>query len=418
VSSWTTDLIDVTMPQMGVSVVEGTIVAWPVAVGDTVEAEQTICEISTDKIDSEIPSPVTGVLTEILVQTGETVQTGTVLARISDSGTAASRPVQPPTAPAPVVAQAGTRRYSPVVQRVAAHHDVDLTQVRGTGRGGRVTKKDVLAHLEGQPGSTAVLEERSLHSESPYRPDPPTPAAAPVADEFGGVAAPLTRMRQSIGLAMRDSLATAATCTTVVECDMSQVEARRRQLGLTALPLIARAAIDTLREFPELNATLAGTTLTRYERVHLGIAVSLDADGLIVPVIRDAQQLAPEGLGARIRALALRARAKQLSPDEVRGATFTITNPGQYGALIATPVILQPQVAILDVEAIVKRPVVVEAAGGDAIAIRPVAHLCMSWDHRALDGVYAAQFLTALRRRLEPSASATHALVHHGRDFD
>ncbi|MGB2711537.1 MAG: 2-oxo acid dehydrogenase subunit E2, partial [Conexibacter sp.] len=224
----------------------------------------------------------------------------------------------------------------------------------------------------------------------------------PPPGELGGVAAPLSRMRQSIGAAMRGSLQTAATCTTVVECDMSYVERRRRELGITALPLVARATIDALREYPDLNATLDGTTLTRYERVHLGIAVSLGADGLIVPVIHDAQELAPEGLAARIRDLASRARAQQLSPDDVRGATFTITNPGQFGALIATPVIPLPQVAILDLEAIVKRPVVVDDGhGADAVAIRPIANLCMSWDHRALDGAYAARFLTELRHRLE-----------------
>jgi pyruvate/2-oxoglutarate dehydrogenase complex dihydrolipoamide acyltransferase (E2) component len=309
-----------------------------------------------------------------------------------------------------VDARGSDRRYSPVVQRVAAEHAVDLSRVAGTGRGGRVTKKDVLAYIAAG-GNGSAPEERPMHIESPYRPDPvPTPAApAPVAsavpsapDDLGGVAEPLSRMRQSIGAAMVRSLDTAATCTTVVECDVSGIERRRRELGLTALPLIARAAIETLREFPQLNATLDGTTVTRYERVHLGIAVSLGDDGLIVPVVRDAQELSPEGLGARIRDIAKRARAKQIAPDEVQGATFTITNPGQFGALIATPVIPLPQVAILDLEAIVKRPVVIaDADGNDAIAIRPMVNLCMSWDHRALDGAYAAQFLTALRKRIE-----------------
>jgi len=387
VSSSPTDvqLVDVLMPQMGTSMTEGTIVAWSKAVGDALAVEETVCEISTDKIDTECPAPVAGTLAEILVAVGETVDVGTVLARIA-AGAAA-----PP------------RRYSPVVQRIAAQHAVDLARVPGTGRGGRVTKQDVLAWIEqGGNGAAPPADERPLHSESPYRPEPVAapPPAAP--DDLGGVAAPLSRMRRSVGAAMRRSLETAATCTTVVECDVTHVERRRRELGLTALPLIARAAIETLRDFPELNATLEGDTLTRYERVHLGIAVSLGADGLIVPVIHDAQELAVEGLGARIKELARRARARQLTPDDVRGATFTITNPGQYGALIATPVINQPQVAILDLEAIVKRPVVVTAPdGSDAIAIRPLVNLCMSWDHRALDGAYAAQFLTALRRRLE-----------------
>jgi pyruvate/2-oxoglutarate dehydrogenase complex dihydrolipoamide acyltransferase (E2) component len=201
---------------------------------------------------------------------------------------------------------------------------------------------------------------------------------------------------------MRRSLDTAATCTTVVECDMTGLEARRRTLGLTALPLVARHAIETLAEYPDLNATLDGTTYTRYREVNLGIAVSLGDDGLIVPVIHDANQLAPEGLAARIKDLAVKARETRLVPDDVQGGTFTITSPGAFGALIATPVINVPQVAILDLEAIVRRPVVVtDADGGESIAIRSMAYLCLSWDHRAVDGVYAARFLTALRGRIE-----------------
>jgi pyruvate/2-oxoglutarate dehydrogenase complex dihydrolipoamide acyltransferase (E2) component len=279
-----------------------------------------------------------------------------------------------------------TRRYSPVVQRMAEAHDLDLSLLTGTGTGGRVTKKDVLAHLEREP------EERPLHSESPYRPEP----------VVTGTSEPLSRMRQAIGAAMRRSQDTAATCHTIVECDMSRTEARRRALGVTALPLVARATIETLRDFPELNATLDGTTITRYDHVHLGIAVSLGGDGLVVPVVHDAQDLSAEGLGARIKDLAGRARAKQLVPDEVQGATFTITNPGAAGALIATPIINLPQVAILDLEAIVRRPVVItDAEGNESIAIRPMVNLILGWDHRALDGIYAAQFLTALRGRLE-----------------
>jgi pyruvate/2-oxoglutarate dehydrogenase complex dihydrolipoamide acyltransferase (E2) component len=213
---------------------------------------------------------------------------------------------------------------------------------------------------------------------------------------------PLSRMRQSIGRHMLESLQTAATCTTVIEADMTRVEAARQKLGVTALPLVARATIDTLREFPTLNATLEGETFTQYEGVHLGIAVSLGAGGLIVPVIHNAQDLSAEGLAKRIKDLARRARENQLTPDEVRGGTFTITNPGGYGSIIATPVINQPQVAILDTEAIVKRPVVItDELGNDSIAIRSMTYLCMSWDHRALDGAIAAQFLAALRARLE-----------------
>jgi pyruvate/2-oxoglutarate dehydrogenase complex dihydrolipoamide acyltransferase (E2) component len=409
VSSLRTDvLVDVLLPAMGTSISEGTLIGWAKAVGDHVAEDETICEVSTDKIDTECPSPASGVLAEILVEVGETVQVGTVIARLAvQEGAEAAVDA---AAPVTVVPSNGhpngngseaARRYSPVVTRMAAVHQLDLTQITGSGRGGRVTKKDVQAHLDREP------EERPLHSESPYRPDPPAapapaPALAVAPDDLGGVPAPLSRMRRSIGEAMRRSLDTAATCHTIVECDMTRVEARRRELGLTALPLVARATIDTLREFPELNATLDGDTITRYERVHLGIAVSLGADGLIVPVIHDAQQLAPEGLGARVQELARRARDKALAPGEVQGGTFTITNPGAAGAIIATPIINVPQVAILDLEAIVRRPVVVrDADGNESIAIRPMVNLVLGWDHRAVDGLYAARFLTALRGRLE-----------------
>jgi pyruvate/2-oxoglutarate dehydrogenase complex dihydrolipoamide acyltransferase (E2) component len=209
-------------------------------------------------------------------------------------------------------------------------------------------------------------------------------------------------MRQSIGEHMKRSLELAAHCTTIVECDMSGVERRRRQIGATYLPVVARCAVETLREFGALNAWLEGTTFTQHEAVHLGIAVSLGEGGLIVPVVHDAQDLSDEGLAKRVKDLARRARAKELTPDDVRGGTFTITNPGAFGAIAATPIINQPQVAILDLEAVVKRPVVITDAGGnDAIAIRPMTNLCMSWDHRAIDGAYAARFLTALRKRIE-----------------
>jgi pyruvate/2-oxoglutarate dehydrogenase complex dihydrolipoamide acyltransferase (E2) component len=266
-----------------------------------------------------------------------------------------------------------------------------------------VSKKDVLAFLE---RDGAAVEEPPLHIESPYRPDPPAPAPAategtvpPVAVAGGGT---LSRMRRQIGEHMKRSLDTAATCTTWIEVDMSRVEAARARSGLTALPHVAQATVETLREFPALNAWLEGERYTRHDGVHLGIAVSLGEDGLIVPVVADAQDLSAEGLGRRIKDLARRARSRELTPDDVRGGTFTITNPGQFGSLMATPVINQPQVAILDVEAVVKRPVVVtDEHGNDSIAIRPMCVLGLSWDHRALDGALAAQFLAALRGRLE-----------------
>jgi pyruvate/2-oxoglutarate dehydrogenase complex dihydrolipoamide acyltransferase (E2) component len=455
-------VVDVAMPQMGVSVAEGTVVEWKKQVGDWIEADEIIASISTDKIDTDVESPATGRVTEIVVEVGSTVEVGTVMARIatdakpgeahaSESDSAASKgtseadvamesegdagELQGDTADThagtaqrgtPAARRSGSRRYSPVVMRIAAEHEIDLEQVEGTGRGGRVRKQDVLAYMENGGGGGT---EPPMHIESPYRPDAPAaprkpksrlgrpeeaaapqeaaapaPAPAPVAavDMPAGSSGPLSRMRQSIGRHMKASLDTAATCTTIVEVDMTRVEALRKQQGLTGLAYIARATVEALAEHPQLNATLEGETFTTYEGVHLGVAVSLGDGGLIVPVIRDAQDLSVEGLAKRIKDIARRARANQLTPDEVQGGSFTITNPGGYGSILATPVINQPQVAILDTEAVVKRPVVVtDELGNDSIAIRSMMYLCMSWDHRALDGALAAQFLSSLRKKLE-----------------
>jgi pyruvate/2-oxoglutarate dehydrogenase complex dihydrolipoamide acyltransferase (E2) component len=220
-----------------------------------------------------------------------------------------------------------------------------------------------------------------------------------------GTGGELSRMRRQIGEHMKRSLETAATCTTWIEVDMSRVEAARARLGVTALAFVSRACIDAIREHPALNAWLEGERYTRHQDVNLGIAVSLGEDGLIVPVVQRAHELSVEGLAARIKDLARRARARQLTPDDVRGGTFTITNPGQYGSIMATPIINQPQVAILDFEAVIKRPVVVtDADGNDSIAIRPMTILGLSWDHRALDGALSAQFLATVKRHLESVA--------------
>lgn len=374
----TSSTTDVTMPQLGVSVVEGTVVRWLVELGDEIAADQPLVEIDTDKIVTEIPSPAAGALVEILVNEGDTVEVGTTLARIATPNSGHLRSYSDHERPE-------SPYYSPVVSRLAAERGVDLARVTGTGAGGRVRKQDVLA------------AERPLHSESPYRPD-----------EDLEPAGQLSPMRRAIGAHMKRSLETAATCTTWMEADMSRVEQARRDakasslLGVTALPIVARAAIDALAEHPALNATLEDERYARHDAVHLGVAVSLGEDGLIVPVIRDAHLLSVEQLGLAIRDLARRARARQLAPDEVHGGTFTITNPGQFGSLMATPVINQPQVAILDLEAIVKRPIVVsDDDGNDVIEIRPQTILGLSWDHRALDGAQAAQYLGAVRRRLE-----------------
>jgi pyruvate/2-oxoglutarate dehydrogenase complex dihydrolipoamide acyltransferase (E2) component len=367
-------LVEVTMPQMGVSVAEGTVVEWKKRVGDWVANDEPIVEISTDKVETEVPSPASGRVASLTVQVGETVDVGTVLATIDVGARPGEAHVDEETPPqengnghAPPI--------SPVVRRMADEHKIDLGQVKGSGRRGRVTKKDVLAFIEG-----AEKPEPVLHMESPYVEEPASTRSGE----------PLSIMRKRIGEHMRASLDTAAHCTTIVEADMSAIEAARGRLSY--LPFVARATIAAL------NATLEGDRLTVHEEVHLGIAVSLGEDGLIVPVVRNAHELSHEGLAKRIADLAERARNRTLTPDETRGGTFTITNPGRYGALLATPIINQPQVAILDLEAVVKRPVVV---GGDSIGIRPMTYLCMSWDHRALDGVLAAQFLGSVRRHIE-----------------
>jgi pyruvate/2-oxoglutarate dehydrogenase complex dihydrolipoamide acyltransferase (E2) component len=301
------------------------------------------------------------------------------------------------------------------VQRIAAEHGIDLEAVPGTGRDGRVRKQDVLAVVNGN-GSHAAPEaaDPPLHIESPYRPDPVEPAAATPTGAVGGAAVAaipaavtssgegLSRMRRQIGEHMKRSLDTAATCTTWIEVDMSRVEAARKRLGVTALAFVARACVAALREHPALNAWLEGEKYTRVNEINLGIAVSLGDDGLIVPVIHGAHELSEEGLAARIRDVAQRARSRQLTADEVRGGTFTITNPGQFGSIMATPIINQPQIGILDFEAVVKRPVVLtDAEGNDSIAIRPMTILGLSWDHRALDGALSAQFLATVKRNLE-----------------
>jgi pyruvate/2-oxoglutarate dehydrogenase complex dihydrolipoamide acyltransferase (E2) component len=391
---------------MGVSVAEGTVTEWRKRPGDWVEADEPICEISTDKVETEIPSPATGRVRELVVDVGATVDVGTVIATIDTEarpGEAhADEHVEEAASAISDQQSAVSDRpppVSPVVRRIADEHGVDLSAVSGTGRRGRVTKKDLLAFLENGHAAPApeARPEPALHMESPYREDepaaPPQPAPAASGQE-------LSFMRKQIAEHMTRSLQTAAHCTTMVEADMSRIEAARGRLSY--LPFVARATIAALREFPTLNATLEGERLTVHEEVHLGIAVSLGEDGLIVPVVRDAHELSHEGLAARIKDLAARARGKQLKPDEVGGGTFTITNPGAFGALLATPIINQPQVAILDLEAVVKRPVVVtDADGNDSIAIRPMTYLCMSWDHRALDGAIAAQFLSAVRRNIE-----------------
>jgi 2-oxoglutarate dehydrogenase complex dihydrolipoamide succinyltransferase (E2) component len=400
--------VEIVMPQMGVSVAEGTIVEWTKRPGDWVERDETVCLVTTDKIDVEIPSPAAGRLAKVLVEPGETVAVGTQLAELDS----AARPgeahpeehAQPEAPPRTDEEEADRSRFhSPIVKRMAEDHGIDLTTVEGTGIGGRIRKRDLVALIE---------KEKPLHSESPYSPEPvPEPNGADGGREVMPAERrePMSPMRRQIAAHMVESRHTAAHCTTVVEVDLSRVVATRSELResmerrgvrLTYLAFVAAATVEALGRHPILNASVDGDEIVHHDDVNLGIAVALES-GLIVPVIRRAQRLSLEGLAAEIGGLARRAREGELQPDDVAGGTFTITNPGQFGAVLATPIINQPQVAILDLEAVVKRPVVIGEAGDESIAIRPMTNLCMSWDHRALDGAEAARFLGEIKTRLE-----------------
>jgi 2-oxoglutarate dehydrogenase E2 component (dihydrolipoamide succinyltransferase) len=396
-------LVEIVMPQMGISVAEATLIGWRKGLGEPVAMDEPICDISSDKVDSEVPAPTAGQLVELLIAVGDTVDVGTPIA-IFETDTAPAVPATPPSAkptpdratPAKAPSPPREARHSPVVVKLADELGVDLATVIGSGTGGRVRREDVLAAADGPT-------DRIQRVVAPQAPDS-EPDGAPAPRELPYQAPPpreLSRVRRLSGEHMKRSLDTAATVTQWIEVDFEAVEARRRELGVTALPVLAAATVATLAQFGDLNAWLLGEEYTLHDEVNLGIAVSLGEEGLIVPVIRSAQRLDVAELAAAIKDLAARARSHALSPDEVRDGTFTITNPGQFGTLMATPVISQPQVAILDVEAIVRRPVVVGPPEDERIAIRSMCILGLSWDHRALDGAYAARFLAALRDRLQ-----------------
>ena len=440
----TTEAIDVVMPQMGVSVSEGTITKWLKQEGDQVESDEPLLEISTDKVDTEVPSPGSGTLTQILVQEGETVEVGTKLAVIGGDGAqpqAEQAPPQPATAeaaaeaeapssaetpapteapaPAPEPAQAaqtnGKTFVSPVVAKIASEHGVDPTQVEGTGRGGRVTKKDILNFIEsGAQPAPAQPEAPPTPAAPPAAPKAaPPPAPQPAAAQPGESFEPMSAMRRGIAEHMRRSLDTSAHVTSAIEVDMSKVVAIRTKLkkeyeqsygvNPTYLIFVARAATETLREYPWINGEMRGDQIVTRSYVNLGFAVELqDGKGLIVPVVKNAETLNLLGLAKAVTDIAQRARDKKLLPDEVQGGTFTITNPGGYGTFHGTPVISQPQAAILGTYAVVKRPwVVQDELGNDVIAIRPIMNLTLTYDHRLVDGALAGRFLRDLRQKLE-----------------
>jgi pyruvate dehydrogenase E2 component (dihydrolipoamide acetyltransferase) len=459
----TTEAIDVVMPQMGVSVSEGTVTKWLKQEGEQVEADESLLEISTDKVDTEVPSPASGTLTQILVQEGETVDVGTKLAVIGGDGAAAApkedvpepataqaaaesaavsdAPI-PPSAdtvaeatPAPAAASEttdapstnGKTFVSPVVAKIASEHGVDPSQVHGTGRGGRVTKKDILDFIESgaQAAPQATPPAAPAQPETPKAPAPapaPAPAAAaapappvaaPAPTQPGESFEPITAMRRGIAEHMRRSLDTSAHVTSAIEVDMSKVSAIRAKLkqeyqqnygvNPTYLIFVARAATDTLREYPWINGELRGEQIVTRSYVNLGFAVELqDGKGLIVPVVKNAETLNLLGMAKAVTDIAQRARDKKLLPDEVQGGTFTITNPGGYGTFHGTPVISQPQAGILGTYAVVKRPwVIQDDLGQDVIAIRPIMNLTLTYDHRLVDGALAGRFLRDLRDKLE-----------------
>jgi pyruvate dehydrogenase E2 component (dihydrolipoamide acetyltransferase) len=397
----------VIMPQMGESIAEGTIVTWFKKPGERVEKDEPLFEISTDKVDAEIPSPASGFLSATLFGPGQTVEVNKVVAHItSEQGGVAPATAEPVTeilAPVPALAQARSEgpsveelrriRSSPLVRRLAQENGLDLRQLTGSGQSGRVTKQDILTHIEAKPAPVAAAL-------------PVAPGKFAYQPQSSDRAEPVSPMRSAIAEHMVISRETSVHVTTVFEVDMTRV-ARLRQhhkpayaergVNLTFTPFIMHALVKALGEFPILNASLVDRTLYYKKNIHLGMAVALDW-GLLVPVIKRADDLSLLGLARAANDLAERARSKKLAPDEVQGGTFTITNPGVFGSLFGTPIINQPQVAILGVGTITKRVVVIE---DDAIAIRSMVHLMLSFDHRVIDGATADKFMSRIKHELQ-----------------
>ena len=427
---------DVVMPQMGESIFEGTITKWLKKPGDKVQRDEPLFEISTDKVDAEIPSPTSGVLQEIKVTEGNTVQVNTVVGSIAADGEAAASPVKPtatkaaeaaptpaksaapapaaPTPPEPTAAAEpsheeegdGDRtRSSPLVRRLARDNNVDLGQVQGTGMGGRITKQDIMAFIDKQgtaapaPASSAA----SAPAPSPARPSAPVP--------IPGEVVPMSQMRKIISQRMIESRRTSAHVHNLFEVDMTRIVNLRNKLKngfeqrygvrLTFMPFFVRAAIIALQQFPILNASVENDSLHYHQHINMGIAVALDW-GLIVPVLKNSEEKNFLGLQRGITDLGERSRTKKLTPDEVQGSTFTITNPGTFGAVFGLPIINQPNVAIMGVGGIAKAPVVVtDSQGNDSIAIRSLVHLTLGYDHRVIDGAVADQFMSLVKKTLE-----------------
>ncbi len=448
-------MADVILPQLGETVTEGTIIRWIKQVGDEVARDEPLFEISTDKVDSEVPSPAAGVLTKLVVPEGETVQVGALLAVISEGGKApepklevSSFPAPPPKlevssfpAPPPKLAASSfpaapepeiktsffaapapegesrpqPRLLSPVVRRLVNEHGIDIAEIEGSGVGGRVTRADVERVIrQRQSAQTATTQPAPLAPQStPAQPPIAQPLAEPL--EAGGeisLSVPLSSIRKTIGRHMVASKATSPHVLTAVEVDFEGVERVRRKaraawrsqegFSLTYLPFITRAVCDAIVDFPHINASIDGGDLVVHRNVHLAVAVDLGFQGLLAPVVRNAETKRLRAIAREVMDLAARARSKELSASEVTGGTFTITNPGQYGTLMQFPIINQPQVAILSTDGISRKPVVVtDEQGEEAIAIHSVGVLALAWDHRAFDGAYVAAFLDRLRHIIQ-----------------
>src|SRR5437867_4202171 len=376
---------DIIMPQLGESIAEGTVVKWLVPVGGMIEKDQSLMEVETEKVALEIPSPATGMLSEIVVQEGETVPVGTLLARIESTppsevinrvGGAVVRPMEP--------ASEGEDRHSPAVRQLAREHGVDLAQVKGTGAGGRVTKKDVQDFIA--------------------RSGTPVTGATPGGEQsMGEDILPFTQMRRTIADRMIKSRQTSAHVTTFFEADFSGIAKFREGRSLTYIPFVIRAVTRAIREVPIVNSAWGEQGIIIKKDIHVGIATALD-EGLLVPVVRHADRKGLTQLAKEVADLAERARSKKLSPEEVQGGTFTITNHGGFGSLFSAPIIHQPQIAIMGVGAVQKRPVVIN----DAIAIRPMCYLSLAFDHRVIDGATADQFMSKVKAYLEQSPWEKH----------
>ncbi len=429
---------DIIMPQMGESIVEGTITKWLKKPGDKIQRDEPLFEISTDKVDAEIPAPASGVLQEIKVTEGTTVGVNTVVGTIAVDGESASaKPAAAPPPPKPAPAAAAPQkeekkaaaappqatpapavdeeeeeeaRSSPLVRKIAREHGVNLSQVSGTGLGGRITKQDILSFIEGQSSSQpapAAIPARAAEPAS----TPSTPTTRPTPAPFPGDLVPMTNMRKLIAKHMIESRRTSAHVHCMYEVDFTRIVnlrakhkngfEQRHGVRLTFMPFFVRAAIMALQQWPIINASIEGENIRYHRNINVGIAVALDW-GLIVPVVKNAGDLNFLGLQRSITDLGERARTKKLKPEDVEGSTFTVTNPGQFGAVFGLPIINQPNSAIMGVGGITKMPLVItDKDGNDSIAIRSVVHLTLGYDHRLIDGAVADQFMAQVKKNLE-----------------